>query len=103
MCSSDLVLVEVSDAGPGIPEDFRPHIFDRFAQADASDTRSNSGSGLGLAIARGLVERMGGEIGYRSGDDNGSVFWFRLPLADGPQPPDSSPLSSSQPPNESHA
>ncbi len=77
-----VVRVEVIDTGPGIPADFGDRIFDRFAQADASDTRHRGGSGLGLAISRELIHRMGGEIGYAVPEIGGSTFWFTLPTLD---------------------
>jgi signal transduction histidine kinase len=58
--------LEVENGGPGIPPAFRPRIFQKFAQADASDARRYPGTGLGLAISKALVERMGGEIGFES-------------------------------------
>ena len=77
--TDDTVTVEVADEGPGVPADFRDRVFDRFAQADASDRRSRGGTGLGLAISKELVERMGGSIGYRFNEQDGSVFSFTLP------------------------
>ncbi len=71
--------VTVTDFGPGVPEEFRPHVFDKFVQADTSDSRHKSGTGLGLAIARSLIERMGGSIGFESGSLPGTSFWFDLP------------------------
>jgi signal transduction histidine kinase len=72
-------LVRVTDTGPGFPDGFREHAFDRFTRADPSRNRSTGGGGLGLAIARGLVEAHGGEI-WIDDTGNGSVS-FRLPLS----------------------
>ncbi|MDP3413691.1 MAG: ATP-binding protein, partial [Polaromonas sp.] len=74
------VRVEVRDHGPGIPEEFRARIFQKFSQADSSDTRQKSGTGLGLNISRALVERMGGSIGFESRLGEGTTFFFELPL-----------------------
>ena len=68
------------DHGPGIPEAFRTRIFQRFAQADSSDTRAKEGTGLGLAITRELVERMGGHVDFESVEGEGARFFFELPL-----------------------
>jgi PAS domain S-box-containing protein len=71
--------IEVCDRGPGVPEAFKPRIFSKFAQADASDARSKGGTGLGLAICKAIVGRSGGTIGFRDRDGGGTVFWFELP------------------------
>jgi signal transduction histidine kinase len=73
--------IEVVDHGPGVPEQFRAHLFERFTQADASDTRALGGSGLGLAIAKEMIERMGGRIGYQPADGGGACFRIVLPRA----------------------
>ncbi|ELR18625.1 PAS, putative [Acanthamoeba castellanii str. Neff] len=74
--SSDEITVEVTDTGIGIPEDHLPLLF----KADASTTRMFGGSGLGLAICKRLSRLMGGKIGVRSKRNEGSTFWFSLPL-----------------------
>ena len=71
--------VLVQDNGSGIPEEFRAHIFQKFAQADASDTRQKSGTGLGLSISRALIEGMGGRLDFVSQHGQGSTFFFDLP------------------------
>jgi PAS domain S-box-containing protein len=74
--------LEVRDRGPGIPKEFEARIFQRFSQADSSDTRQKSGTGLGLCIAKSIVERMGGTIGFRSAPGAGATFFVTLPLTD---------------------
>lgn len=75
------VSIAVNDRGEGIPEAFRAHVFERFAQADASDVRRRGGTGLGLAITRSLVEQMHGTIGFESTPGEGTRFEVWLPLA----------------------
>jgi signal transduction histidine kinase len=73
------VRVAVHDRGSGIPEAFRPRIFDRFTQADSTATRQKGGTGLGLAICKRLIELMHGRIGFDDRPGGGSTFWFELP------------------------
>lgn len=73
------IVIEVSDHGPGIPEDVLPHVFDRFYKADASRARSE-GSGLGLSIALENAHIHGGDITAANGPDGGAVFTLRLPV-----------------------
>jgi PAS domain S-box-containing protein len=77
--AGDAIRVSVRDSGPGIPEDFRPRIFRRFAQADLSDARKKGGTGLGLSLSKGLIEQMGGEIGFESRAGEGATFFFDFP------------------------
>ena len=78
----DVLRIAVTDRGPGIPVEFRSRIFQKFAQADSSDTRQKGGTGLGLSIAKAIVERLGGRIGYETEIDVGSTFFVDLPLFD---------------------
>jgi PAS domain S-box-containing protein len=71
--------VEVRDHGPGIPEEFRKRIFQKFSQADSSDTRQKGGTGLGLNISRAIIERLGGSIGFDTRTGDGTTFYFELP------------------------
>jgi signal transduction histidine kinase/CheY-like chemotaxis protein len=73
------LIFAVSDTGIGIPAEQRAMIFESFRQADSSLTRKFGGSGLGLAICKGLVHLMGGDIGVKDRDGQGSVFYFTLP------------------------
>ena len=74
--------VSIADFGPGIPEDRRDHIFDRFTQVDSSNSRAKGGTGLGLNISRSIIESHGGHIDYESEVGVGSEFFFTLPVAE---------------------
>lgn len=73
------VRVEVGDDGPGIPDEFRKRIFQKFSQADSSDTRQKGGTGLGLNIVKAMLERMEGSIAFDSRVNVGTTFYFELP------------------------
>ncbi len=73
--------IEIRDRGAGIPLAFRQRIFEKFAMADASDSRAKGGTGLGLSIAREIARRHGGEIGFADREGGGTVFYLDLPLA----------------------
>ena len=82
-CGSDdgEAWVEVADEGEGIPEDFLPHIFERFRQADGTTTRAHGGLGIGLALVKSLAEAHGGSVTAESGGaGRGSRFVVRFPL-----------------------
>lgn len=75
-----LLRFEVLDTGIGVPIDMRPRLFEAFEQADTGLARRFEGSGLGTTIARGLVQSMGGAIGFEENPEGGSLFWFELPF-----------------------
>lgn len=83
----DFVLVRVSDSGPGVPNEFIPHLFERFRRARTPDVLSKGGTGLGLAIVRGLAEAQGGRAWYEP-TAAGASFCFTLPIADGRRIPE---------------
>ncbi|MET0535751.1 MAG: ATP-binding protein [Steroidobacter sp.] len=76
---SDRVRVSVVDHGSGIPEEFHPHIFKKFAQANSTATNRKGGSGLGLNISRSIVEQHGGTLAFRTAAGVGTTFYFELP------------------------
>ncbi|HWK51213.1 MAG TPA: PAS domain S-box protein, partial [Steroidobacter sp.] len=74
------VRVTVSDHGPGISPEFCARIFQKFAQADASDSRAKGGTGLGLSIAKTITEKLGGRIGFDTTPGKGTSFYIILPV-----------------------
>ncbi len=76
------VEISVRDHGSGINPAFREKLFQRFSQADSSDTRKLPGTGLGLAISREICQQMGGEVGYRDAIGGGANFYILLPKED---------------------
>jgi signal transduction histidine kinase len=69
---------EVSDQGPGIPQQYQAELFEKFYRVPGSPP---GGSGLGLFIARGIVQAHGGRIGVVSEPGKGATFWFTVPAA----------------------
>ena len=76
------VRITVRDHGPGISNDFRSRIFEKFAQADASTQRQKGGTGLGLSIVKQIVLRLGGEVGFSDAPGGGTIFYVDLPRLD---------------------
>ena len=76
------VRISVIDYGTGIPLDFQHRLFQKFSQADASDSRQKGGTGLGLAITKELVENMNGKISVESQPGLGSCFTITLPCTE---------------------
>jgi len=77
------IRLSVRDYGSGIPQAAQPTIFEKFTQADSSDTRSKGGTGLGLSIARLIVEEHKGNIFFVSEEGVGTEFFVDLPRLNG--------------------
>jgi signal transduction histidine kinase len=80
------VAIEVSDEGPGIPEEEATRVFERFYRADVARSSQSGGAGLGLAIARWIVDLHGGDIRVERNEPTGCRMVVRLPQADGGTP-----------------
>lgn len=76
------VMFEVSDTGVGIDVSEQASLFDAFTQTDSGRNKTG-GTGLGLAISKSIMLAMNGDIGVHSEEDEGSQFWFSLPLEAG--------------------
>ncbi len=79
----DKVAFSVSDTGPGISEEARAHLFDRFWRGDRNDRH---GTGLGLAIVKGMAEAHGGSVEVTSRSGEGATFTFLLPATEPVKP-----------------
>jgi PAS domain S-box-containing protein len=75
---NDLIRISVRDHGPGIPLDFRPRMFEKFAQADTTDAGRKGGTGLGLSIVKQIVARLGGAVDFEDAPGGGTVFHVDL-------------------------
>ena len=76
------VRIAVRDHGPGVPVEFRPRVFEKFAQADATLGHVREGTGLGLSIVRQIIMRLNGQVGFDDAPGGGTVFYIDLPSAD---------------------
>lgn len=79
--TGDVAVISVSDRGLGVPREEIPNLFKRFQRIQRPETVGLRGTGLGLHIVKSLVEMMGGEVWVKSEVDQGSTFYFSLPLA----------------------
>lgn len=80
LVEKDRLKFYVKDTGIGIPEDRQSMIFERFVQADISDTMARQGAGLGLAISKAYVEMLAGKLCVKSVEGQGSEFYFTIPF-----------------------
>ncbi len=80
-----MVRITVEDAGPGVPTDALPHLFEKFYRAGPAEPGSRSGTGTGLAVVRGLTEAMDGHVEARASVLGGLAVDVSLPIA--PEPP----------------
>jgi signal transduction histidine kinase len=76
-----VVRIAVTDNGAGVPADFVPRLFDRFARADEARRGGQKGTGLGLYIVRRLAEANGGTVRYETAPQGGASFVIELPRA----------------------
>jgi len=72
--SADRACIKIRDHGPGISEDYKERIFEKFVQVEATDNRQRGGTGLGLSIAKQIVSHLDGEIGFEAAPGGGTIF-----------------------------
>ena len=78
---SSVAKVEVLDKGPGVPEESREKIFEKFTQVEGETHKRPYSSGLGLTFCQLVIQKHGGEIAVDEAPGGGSRFWFTLPLS----------------------
>jgi PAS domain S-box-containing protein len=83
--------ISVRDRGPGIPDEFRDQLFERFTQAGTVSTRRGGGTGLGLSICKAIVDELNGAISFESEVGRGTTFFVELPLAGSPSETEPAP------------
>jgi two-component system sensor histidine kinase KdpD len=81
LADEPLVRLTIEDAGPGVPDESVPRLFEKFYRVPGGGQGSRSGTGIGLAVVQGLVEAMGGHVGARRSDLGGLAIDLDLPLA----------------------
>ena len=79
---AETIRITVRDHGPGIAEEFKARIFEKFAQADATDARQKGGTGLGLSIVKQIVTLLGGTVSFETSPGGGTSFHIDLPRWD---------------------
>jgi signal transduction histidine kinase len=76
--SMEIIRVEVSDTGSGIPEEDLPHIWERYYKAEKTTSNRDLGTGLGLAIVKSVLDAHGAVYGVKSKTGVGTTFWLEL-------------------------
>lgn len=74
-----MIRIWVRDHGPGIPDEFKARIFQKFAQVDTPEARKRGGTGLGLSIVKEIVDRHDGEVGFEPAPGGGTIFHITVP------------------------
>lgn len=87
--SGPRVMLEVIDTGNGIPAEELPLVWERYYKVNDFHKRANMGTGLGLSIVKNILLLHNAQFGVKSGQGEGSDFWFRLPAVRPPEPDDS--------------
>lgn len=82
---SNSVVLSIHDTGLGIPKNAQPQIFTKFFRAPNVVKLETSGTGLGLYLVKGLADRLGGKVWFKSEEHKGSTFYFSLPKETGKQ------------------
>jgi two-component system phosphate regulon sensor histidine kinase PhoR len=77
--SGNVVTLSIADEGPGVPDELKERVFERFFRADPSRSRETGGTGLGLAIVKHAAESMGGTVRVEDAPGGGAVFVVCLP------------------------
>ncbi len=95
--TEDAAVLRVTDAGPGIPAELQPHIFERFARGDSSRSRAAGSTGLGLSIVQAVVTSHGGTVSLRSTPGE-TIFTVTLPLHPAPVIPSAEQFARALPP-----
>lgn len=80
LVKGNTVRVEISDNGKGISREELPYIWDRYYKTEKSHKRNTVGSGLGLSIVKEILKKHSAKFGVESNENEGSTFWFELPL-----------------------
>jgi signal transduction histidine kinase len=75
----DHVRIAVRDRGPGVPDEYKTLIFNKFVQVEATNSRLKGGNGLGLSIVRETMIKLGGSVGHIPAPSGGSLFYVDVP------------------------